>query len=473
MARQLTTASLQTGRRARHTLRSILTTYPISSDGRREPVSQSTAAELVDLFQMMPRDLRLLATNNITLGVREHYYIFRFPPFTGVVASDRACLVALGEAQREQRSAHWAMAAPAGSGVASEVLASEIVRVVQKRTSGASSGDLAGQLYDGLLQGPLPFELRVLDAVLREDLLRKQERFSRISSRMARALGTRDRRLEQRRPRSFGLLTLAADAHAEAREEALYQLITLGDALSSLGVEVKRAETTLEALLRSDEDMAALYLSHRKQRGEARPEKEHVEVELMLEAAAAQYADLEDRILGVRASLAAHRSLEELKLRNERNRIMRLEVLLQMGSLSLALAAVSGGFFGMNLHSGVEEVPHLLWLVAGGTAGASTLLLRAFLRSVRTFHGLQRDQLLATSALQTALQGLDHAYLALRHAGELAPPSQSFGEGGNGGAAAPAATGATLDEPQLRALHHLLAEDEDQVYDVLTRPRGS
>ena len=96
----------------------------------------------------------------------------------------------------------------------------------------------------------------------------------------------------------------------------------------------------------------------------------------------------------------AHRSLEELKLRNERNRIMRLEVLLQMGSLSLALAAVSGGFFGarpcccarparrqstprrgphtllgMNLHSGVEEVPHLLWLVAGGTAGASTLLL--------------------------------------------------------------------------------------------------
>ena len=65
-------------------------------------------------------------------------------------------------------------AAPAGSGVASEVLASEIVRVVQKRTSGASSGDLAGQLYDGLLQGPLPFELRVLDAVLREDLLRKQ-----------------------------------------------------------------------------------------------------------------------------------------------------------------------------------------------------------------------------------------------------------------------------------------------------------
>ncbi|EOD10044.1 hypothetical protein EMIHUDRAFT_437992 [Emiliania huxleyi CCMP1516] len=103
----------------------------------------------------------------------------------------------------------------------------------------------------------------------------------------------------------------------------------------------------------------------------------------------------------------AHRSLEELKLRNERNRIMRLEVLLQMGSLSLALAAVSGGFFGMNLHSGVEEVPHLLWLVAGGTAGASTLLLRAFLRSVRTFHGLQRDQLLATSALQTALQGAD------------------------------------------------------------------
>jgi hypothetical protein len=49
-----------------------------------------------------------------------------------------------------------------------QVLEREIARAVASPDSGSASRDLPGQLYDGWLQGPLPFELRVLDAVLRE-----------------------------------------------------------------------------------------------------------------------------------------------------------------------------------------------------------------------------------------------------------------------------------------------------------------
>lgn len=437
----------------------------ISVDGQSEQFHCS-GGELARKFNLMPRDLRLLATRNINLAVRSDYFLFRFPPFTGIVTHDRVVLIADNGGSDASGAGHSRCFAS----LAAQVLEGEIKRAVHRPST--SAGDFAGYLYDGLLQFPLPFELRVLDAVLREDLQRKQERFTRISQRMSRALQARAQDVSY----SHGLvmLSLAADGQAESRERALYQLITLSDALSALELEVKRAETSLEALLKSDEDMAALYLSHRARRRAARPTDDHSEVELMLEAASTQYADLDDRILGVKSTVQAHRTLEELKLRNERNRIMRLEVLLQMGSLSLAVAAVTGGFFGMNLHSGLEEVPHMFWLVAGMTTSVSALLLSVFTSSVRTFHGKQRLQLVETAALQHALAGLDHAYFALRQNGTLGT-AQSAYEGAPGVPLpqtitcdqlneAMAASGAQLDKHQLQALHHLLAKEQDCLY---------
>ena len=72
----------------------------------------------------------------------------------------------------------------------------------------------------------------------------KQERFARLAQQIELALKVRDRGDEtQRRRRSMGLLSLGADKHAEAREHALYRLITLGEALEALQV----ALTTLHA----------------------------------------------------------------------------------------------------------------------------------------------------------------------------------------------------------------------------------
>ena len=50
---------------------------------------------------------------------------------------------------------------------------------------------------------------------------------------------------------------------------------------------MKRAHTTLLTLLSSDEDMAAMYLSHRSAAGRSRHIDDHTEVELMLESYAA------------------------------------------------------------------------------------------------------------------------------------------------------------------------------------------
>lgn len=138
----------------------------IDANGMHEPF-QCTGGELARSLKLIPRDLRLLATRNINLAVRKQHFLFRFPPITGIVTSERVVLIADNggsDASGDEHSRGF-------SSLAAQVLESEITRAVH-RPSGV--GDVAGYLYDGLFDSPLPFELRVLDAVLREDLQRKQ-----------------------------------------------------------------------------------------------------------------------------------------------------------------------------------------------------------------------------------------------------------------------------------------------------------
>lgn len=55
---------------------------------------------------------------------------------------------------------------------------------------------------------------------------------------------------------------------------------------------------------------------------------------------------------------------------------MRLELLLAMGSTSLALSATVASIFGMNLLSGLEASPHLFWGVSAGGAPMPTPMPR-------------------------------------------------------------------------------------------------
>ena len=74
------------------------------------------------------------------------------------------------------------------------------------------------------------------------------------------------------------------------------------------------------------------------------------QVELLLEGFATEHEDLGDKLEALRESIETHRIIEHVNLNNERNSIMRLELLLGFGTASLAVCAAVAGFFGMNLH---------------------------------------------------------------------------------------------------------------------------
>ena len=359
--------------------------------------------ELVDAHSLVPRDLRLLSRRSWTLAARENHFIFRFPPLTGCVSHDRVLLIADDSA-------------PATKALERRIL-EQVATTQQQLRRQEQQASVHRSLAPSAALGrpvpppPAPFEHMVLEAALSESTMHKQDRYARLSLLTRAAL---DDNAQQDGD------TIWSRLFSSRREAALYRLLTLNDSLSSLEVDVKRAHSTLLTLLASDEDMESMYLTHRaRHAGARRPTGEHKNLELLLESYATDHEDLRDRIAALQESVSTHRLREELRLSNERNRIMRAELLLTFSTTSLALCAAVAGFFGMNLHSGVEEVPHMLWVVTGSAALASTALFGGLLMGVRRFHVEQMTQIARTASLESSLSGLDAAYYALRVHGLL------------------------------------------------------
>jgi len=84
-----------------------------------------------------------------------------------------------------------------------------------------------------------------------------------------------------------------------------------------------------------------------------------------------RWEEVNDGIERLVGAIESTRKLIELTLDNERNRIERMELYLSMGGLSFAMMSAVGGFFGMNLLSGLEDHPNKFWMVTYITIAAS------------------------------------------------------------------------------------------------------
>ena len=376
--------------------------------------------DLVDLHGILPRDCRLLQTSSAHLATRDRYFIFRFPPFAGAVKHDHAILI------------------NNDSDAACEAL--------QQQLTHAGSHEL-------------PFEHRVLEAVLREESRHKWDRYARLAQLIRAGTAPED-------PSSWGLTWLLNTS----REAKLYRLITLSKALSTLAIDVKRSQSAISALLASDEDMSMTYLTYRDQKGSERAIDDHTDVELLLENFATEHEDLADRIEALQDGVTTLRALEQLWLSNERNRIMRLELVIAFSTASLALTASVAGFFGMNLHSGIEEVPGLFWAVTGVTATAAASVFAAFVLSVRRFHSSQQQLVARTASLDRSLTGLDSAYFALRQR-SLMLDDRQVAEGDDDGSGGRAEPLVITKEILREALQRAASSNADADVQTMVAPR--
>ena len=158
---------------------------------------KASPRDLVDQFGMLPRDCQLLATSSSHIAIREGYFLFRFPPFTGAVRHDMALLIS-----------------DADNHAASESLRERLVHLTQ---SAPPPND----------PHALSFEHRVLEAVLHEDTLYKRDRYLRLSQLISSATT----------PEATSKYSLSIDGYQQyhqIREASLYRLLTLSRSLKAL-----------------------------------------------------------------------------------------------------------------------------------------------------------------------------------------------------------------------------------------------
>lgn len=135
--------------------------------------------------------------------------------------------------------------------------------------------------------------------------------------------------------------------------------------------------------------MSLMYLTTYKETGNRRRVDQHDEIEMMLENYVKQLDTVYSEVMSTLRSIKTTETATQIRLDAMRNRVLRLDVFLNLGAVSVGVGGLVAGAFGMNLTSGLEEDAYAFWIVSGFAIISSTICFRgilAYLRYRRIFH---------------------------------------------------------------------------------------
>ncbi|RVX69375.1 hypothetical protein B0A52_06971 [Exophiala mesophila] len=180
----------------------------------------------------------------------------------------------------------------------------------------------------------LPYELRALEAVLISVTSGLEAEFALV-----------------REPVAHILQALEEDID----RDKLRHLLIHSKKLGTFEQKARLVRDAIDDLLEADDDLAAMYLTERKDSGKPREDHNHQEVEMLLES----YHKICDEIVEISGNLISNiRNTEEVVkaiLDANRNQLMLLEIKFSVGTLGLAAGTLIAGLYGMNLKNFVEE----------------------------------------------------------------------------------------------------------------------
>jgi len=356
----------------------------------------STLTSLRANYKLSTRDVRLLRSSTRVLAPREEYVIFDLGDLKGVLQRDRVILIGADR--------------PAATALADELRQ----RLVVERD-------------DRELERETPFEVRVVECMLEQTYSLLEEALQRLETMVTDTLAE---------------LTDPSQSQREAgREAALGRLLPLQLSLNSLQARTERLASVLEELLDNEEDVADLCLSAQSEarvyeeedpaildEGEEVDEAKELKrrevaenledeqelVETLLDVYNARLDSLNDRISELATSIETTQVTLELQLDNERNRLARFELTLNMAGLCIGMSAMVSGFFGMNLVSGVENAVGGFWIATVLSTICSAALFFSCTRRFRNVSLQQRSRLKDVQALKRVLTDVDAVALLLR-----------------------------------------------------------
>lgn len=151
---------------------------------------------------------------------------------------------------------------------------------------------------------------------------------------------------------------------AEGSGSTLMHLLQLKNGLTSFEVTLRETGGAMRDLLETDEDMAQMYLTAKKN-GHVISSQDHGEVEVILETYFRKVDELENEVEQNVKSITLTEEHIQIRLDSNRNSMMRLELLASISTLGMTTAALGAALFGMNLPSHLEGSPYAFWCVTG------------------------------------------------------------------------------------------------------------
>ncbi|PRW56958.1 Magnesium transporter MRS2-4 isoform A [Chlorella sorokiniana] len=224
---------------------------------------------------------------------------------------------------------------------------------------------------------PLPFELKVLEALLSET---------------ARAYANKSKRL------AIVAETVLTDINTTFSSSAgeLQRLIPIQRKLTEVQNDVQEVLEAIGDVVNDDAEIKKLCLTERQERTQAAhiaAKTGHAQLPPALETRGGRTPEMrmassimesyEFKLQGTHSSLKEvlenieqTRTVWHMQLDHQRNRVLRINLLISIISLGAVTATLPAAFFGMNLSSGLEELSGVFWPVVqlsvlmGGVAAA-------------------------------------------------------------------------------------------------------
>ncbi|TRM60357.1 hypothetical protein BD626DRAFT_505084 [Schizophyllum amplum] len=179
--------------------------------------------------------------------------------------------------------------------------------------------------------------------------------------------------------------TLLAELEDDIDHDRFKRLLYYSRRLDSFQNRAKLVQDALDEVLDTDEDLAAMYLTD-KRNNYARPAEDHEEVEFILESFSKQVEEIVNEAQNMQNNVQSTQEIVELILDSNRNALLTLDLKVSIATLGIGIGTLIAGIFGMNLKSGWEDHSHAFYAMAG-VSGVFALLVswRGFriLRKIR------------------------------------------------------------------------------------------
>jgi len=113
-------------------------------------------------------------------------------------------------------------------------------------------------------------------------------------------------------------------------------------------------QEALEEVLEQDEDLAAMYLTDKKN-GVLRRLSDHEDLEVLMESFSKQVEEIVNEAENIQSNVQSTQEIVELVLDSNRNQLLALDLKISIWTMGIGMGTLVAGMFGMNLKSSLEE----------------------------------------------------------------------------------------------------------------------